>query len=867
MKLISLHIENFGCLQDYDLKFGDGLTVIREPNGFGKTTLAEFIRAMFYGFPRAAKTLDKNKRKKYIPWGGGKCGGHLTFAFEGTAYRIERTFGVTPRGDSFNLIDLNTNKKSTRFSENIGVELFRLDAESFERSTYMPQFHELGSLSTDSIRAKLGDLVEDTNDINNFDKAVTALKNKRSSLVPYRGSGGSVAEARTQVSRLQEELDRTERKRERLAAVQAEITGLEAELDRSNGKLTSVREQITRASQAAADALVRRQYESLLAQQEKASETVGKERRFADGVPSADAFEEARQDCGHYLDVCAELRSVGLTTEEQTQLAELDALFKCGVPGEEKLDELKRLQMYRLQLQTAVQSQKLSDGEHNRLKALKRCFEQGVPEEKSVDEARRSLERAHQLRQENLRLAAASPSEKQTGGKIAVIALILGTLCLAAGIGLMAARYFVPGGVLMGIGLLALIGGVYLGIKRMVSRELSGAAAENRARMDANEAEAAGLERYVRNFASRYSEKISLTEALSEIWDRRAEYLTLLAHERSLTESRTRTSRELEKCTAILQQELAPYFGESCNFEQSILELQIKRRRMLDLAAKKDAAEEKENALRRQAGKLRQKLDGFLAPYYKETAAGDYHSLLSELQRDCDEYTRVQARLAELTEQAEAFHAEHRAVLDTSGAEDAADLDALKQAERRLSVVISDVTRRVLEQKHLASQLREETDRIPEIRDALERWQETKNKDQKKAETLDQTLDYLQQARESLSGNYLGTIQRSFGKYISRMMGEDREKVLVTGDLEVLLERHGQVRELAYFSAGQTDLVMLCMRFALVDALFTDEKPFVILDDPFVNLDDERTAQALALLKELSRERQILYLVCNSSRV
>ena len=59
---------------------------------------------------------------------------------------------------------------------------------------------------------------------------------------------------------------------------------------------------------------------------------------------------------------------------------------------------------------------------------------------------------------------------------------------------------------------------------------------------------------------------------------------------------------------------------------------------------------------------------------------------------------------------------------------------------------------------------------------------------------------------------------------------------------------------------------MLCMRFALVDALFTGEKPFVILDDPFVNLDDRHTKEALALLRKLAEERQILYLVCNSSR-
>ena len=82
----------------------------------------------------------------------------------------------------------------------------------------------------------------------------------------------------------------------------------------------------------------------------------------------------------------------------------------------------------------------------------------------------------------------------------------------------------------------------------------------------------------------------------------------------------------------------------------------------------------------------------------------------------------------------------------------------------------------------------------------------------------------------------------------------------------MLLERYGQARELGYFSAGQGDMIMLGMRLALVDALFRQEKPFVILDDPFVNLDDDHTARALELLKDLARDRQIVYLTCSSSR-
>ena len=59
---------------------------------------------------------------------------------------------------------------------------------------------------------------------------------------------------------------------------------------------------------------------------------------------------------------------------------------------------------------------------------------------------------------------------------------------------------------------------------------------------------------------------------------------------------------------------------------------------------------------------------------------------------------------------------------------------------------------------------------------------------------------------------------------------------------------------------------MLCMRLSLVDALFRGAKPFVILDDPFINLDDRHTKEALRLLHDLAKDRQIIYLTCNSSR-
>ena len=56
------------------------------------------------------------------------------------------------------------------------------------------------------------------------------------------------------------------------------------------------------------------------------------------------------------------------------------------------------------------------------------------------------------------------------------------------------------------------------------------------------------------------------------------------------------------------------------------------------------------------------------------------------------------------------------------------------------------------------------------------------------------------------------------------------------------------------------------MRLALVDAMYGEEKPFLILDDPFVNLDQEKVTAGNELLNEVSKEYQVIYFTCHDSR-
>ena len=168
MKLLTCHIDNFGKLSDVTLQFSNGLNVINQENAWGKSTLAAFLKAMFYGLDAKKETRAFEKeRVLYRPWQGGAFGGELDFELNGKKYRISRSFGRTEKTDEFHLYDLRTNLECFDYSENIGSEIFELDSSSFKRSIYIAQ-NDCGSEVSDGIHAKLGNLAENTDDINNY---------------------------------------------------------------------------------------------------------------------------------------------------------------------------------------------------------------------------------------------------------------------------------------------------------------------------------------------------------------------------------------------------------------------------------------------------------------------------------------------------------------------------------------------------------------------------------------------------------------------------------------------------------------------------------------------------------------------------
>ena len=81
-----------------------------------------------------------------------------------------------------------------------------------------------------------------------------------------------------------------------------------------------------------------------------------------------------------------------------------------------------------------------------------------------------------------------------------------------------------------------------------------------------------------------------------------------------------------------------------------------------------------------------------------------------------------------------------------------------------------------------------------------------------------------------------------------------------TLDIRVHAPERGDWVDVTSLSQGTLDLVYLAARIGLVRLVTGDRRPPLILDDPFVTLDDARATRALDLLATVARDFQVIYL-------
>lgn len=1084
MKLIRCHIENFGVLSDFDFDFDDGLTTICQGNGFGKSTFAAFIKAMFYGFPRTgARNIVENERKRYDPWQGGKYGGYLEFEIQDTSYRVTRYFGKTAAKDTFSLLDLSSRRPSEVYSEKLGEELFRLDADSFARSTYVPQLSASDVEATTSIRTKLSNLVEDTNDLSNYDTAEKKLRDYRTKFRAYRGNGGIINEVREKHLTLENQKDQAEQQKPRLQDIVEEIEQLNREKTAKTEDVSVLREKIRRASHQKARQVTQRhlgelrtdisknqQYlhemdknypagyptpEEIKTQRENLS-VIQQERQrlqalkfnnadrvivdreqqwFADNDKVVSDIDHCDQDCKELGEVSAKV-TAQMLPEELEQLKILSERFKSSLPTEEELqkymdiaDELSDAQHRQADLSIPVESQKclarlkelfgsgmpsdsildaceqaqhdrdvlkqsravhgFPESEQQQYEALKRTFASGVPTEDEIRDKQKDSRRiAELITKKNTQTTIVQQervSETLPALKMPLLCGGAGVVFLIVGIVGLILNFLIPGIILLVIGFGVLFASFWLHTQSAIKNQKQGTTSVIKASAisDAENQELYDLQHALNDFLLRFyenaaepdnklvqllidiktytelNEKKNAVECelkkidaeiegknqdirslfdqyfphteyrddfVKELRESCSRYQTLMAESKAVTEKREALNKKINSCREQIVSVLHTYYPVILpdDLRQGIRELSSEVRDYRELTAKKQAMLEGNAEYQARANALTEEIRRILLSYNALDQTLPYNICLQNLRKRFDGYREATERLARYTQdfestssrkmQANALVEQFLAKYQLSGDTpenllDHADEDvhsressekALAEAQRKLitfmeenpdvendtadaDVSIPNMEELQISEKNIQKQidnideklrnLRQERDSIRRLVENIPVWEDRmarlkieEENAEKKCALTEQTMFLLNRAKDNLANSYIGKVERGFKYYSDTLMEKGIGKVMVDNDLHLHIDEKGAAREVGSFSAGMIDCIVLCMRLALVDALFGEEKPFLILDDPFVNLDDKHTKRAREMLDKIAQDHQVIYLVCNSSR-
>ena len=121
MKITKITVIAFGKIKDKTIETNNEFNAFILNNGEGKTTLFNFICAMFYG---VGKNSLSNLRGLYLPFDQKRAAGSIEFVYQNKNYRLDRVFAKTAKDDEATLYDVDTGSVVEISSNEFGKHFF-----------------------------------------------------------------------------------------------------------------------------------------------------------------------------------------------------------------------------------------------------------------------------------------------------------------------------------------------------------------------------------------------------------------------------------------------------------------------------------------------------------------------------------------------------------------------------------------------------------------------------------------------------------------------------------------------------------------------------------------------------------------------
>lgn len=841
MHINKLEIKGFGKFDDLSIDFSKGMNLIYGNNEAGKSTVQEFIKAMFYGLRggRASSTGMPSPIKRFEPWQGNSYGGSMEYTIDsGERFRVIRNFNK----DTVQIYDSSFNEITGTFDKSRGKGVLFADKQlgvsetCFEKTVFIKQMEtRIGNDGLRELVDRLANVSQTGFEDVSFNRAQKALKE---ALKNYIGTEKTSVRPLDKINQRLEELrDR----RELLVKKKEELLDTELEYYiavESLKKMGEKKELLKKIKEV-------QELQSIL------DKEIKQECSLREIVQNVNGLKEQLSEIEAGIEelLTKERELADYSTFSQEDANELSILY---------YSYLKQME------EKTKTEQQLEEAEKQRAELESNITWRGIPTTLETDYSR-AVELSREiksLREEYEGLDVELLTEKVRAGHDRKRNKFMLTIASIVGFIIFVAIGFLGEPAVFGAAFAAFVASVWSAVSLLnASKSVDSLMSKKRLAF------------------------ISSTALKDKLLSNQTELDNILKRAgvedvEELLSTNTQYDREIFRLNSICEE----ITRLKSQLQSSLSDAEGKRKRIIDILMQVGTRLEGDSEIEKShieefgsrlkeygdiqknlAFKRQRKIDleKNLELQFKnaESVCGEKVSTGSMLE---EELSKIKSRIEDRKVQLK--HMEE-GVSECS-------LEVRKEsADNEYSTTEEEIARlqlKIAGLKTLLDSRAEEGSALQETEEEIAELEEKKAQLEDKHFSLKTALDILTEASAEIQKDFAPVLNQKMSAAIGRITGDRYADLRADSSLalKVLVPETGEVVNNIILSRGTVDQLYLALRVAMADIIACSQEslPF-IMDEVFAQYDDYRVSNSFEFLRELSEQRQIIFFTCKSREV